>query len=262
MNRASNHPLCHTGVSRRVFRVRSLALEFATAASLILSLALATRAETVLGPHDPDAEQGSVPTSYWFTGAIGAGFVDTHDASNPYSGSYDFKVGNTVASTPFTGGNYGDFRSLAFSLGPTAQGNQPIDFSFAFELPGAVTAGDDILAELIFYERYGTGGGGDGYVGEYNVQLGSSSGNSSMTGYSIFSHGGIVAPSTADFAAVRFTANIFLPWSSGAAFFDSISVTTSPAAVPEINPTSMGNTLAFVTGLLALLERRRHSSRR
>lgn len=239
--------------------VETLVRRSASAVAVLLLLVLPTSAET-LGPLDPDAEQGSFPTSYWFTGASGAGFVDTHDPSNPYTGSYDFKVGNTVASTPFTGGNYGDFRSLAFSLGPAARGNQPINFSFAFELPGVVNAGDDMLAELIFYERYGNNGDGDGYAGEYNVQLGSTSGDSSMTGYSLFSHGGIIAPSTADFAAVRFTANIFVPWSSGAAYFDSLSVTTAPSAVPEIDPTSMGSALALCAGILAFIEQRRRAA--
>jgi len=232
---------------------------FAVVSLLMTCLTTTARGETFLGPLDNDAELGSVPISYWFTGASGAGFVSTHDSSNPYNGSYDFKVGNTVASTPFTGGNYGDFRSPVFVLGPAARGNQPINFSFAFELPGVAAPGDDMLAELIFYERAGSNGDGDGYVGEYNVKLGSTSGNSSMTGYALFDHGGIIAPSTADFAAVRFTANIFTPWSSGAAFFDTISVTTAPSPVPEIDPSSMGSALALFAGVLAFIEQRRRS---
>lgn len=242
-----------------IARVKTLACQVAAAAAVILLLVMPTRAET-LGPLDPDAEQGSFPISYWFTGVSGAGFVSTHDSSNPYTGSYNFKVGNTAASTPFTGGNYGDFRSPVFLLGPASRGNQPINFSFAFELPGVVNAGDDMLAELIFYERAGNNGDGDGYVGEYGVQLGSTSGNSAMTGYSVFSHGGIIAPSTADFAAVRFTANIFVPWSSGTAYFDTISVTTAPTPVPEIDPTSMGSALALCGGILAFIEQRRRAT--
>lgn len=223
---------------------------------LLASISPNARAE-VLGPLDPDAEQGSSPVSAWFTGASGAGFVNTHDPSNPYTGSYNFTVGNTFASTPFTGGNYGDFRSLVFSLGPAAKGNQPIAFSFAFQLPGAVAAGDNILAELIFYERYGSGGNGDGYVGEYNTSLGSASANSTMTSYTVFSHGGIVAPATAEYASVRFSANIFVPWSSGTAFVDSISASTEPNSVPELDPNSFTAAIAMCAGALALMERRR-----
>ena len=236
--------------------VRRLAL----VAFFFAALTTITRAE-VLGPLDPGAEQGNTPSS-WFYGSSGAGFVDTHDPSNPYTGSYDFKVGNTAPSTPFTGGNYGDFRSLAFSLGSAAFGNQSISFAFAFELPGAVTSGDNILAELIFYERYGTNGDGDGYVGEYSVNLGSSSGNASMASYATFTHGGIVAPATAEYASVRFTANIFVPWSSGTAFFDDISVTTEPTPVPEIDPASAVCALSLCAGFVGLIERRRRPAAR
>lgn len=225
-------------------------------ALLLGSLTPPVRAE-VLGPLDPGAEMGTVPVSYWFTGASGAGFVDTHDPSNPYTGSYDFKVGNTVASTPFTGGNYGDFRSPVFPLGNAARGAQPITFSFAYELPGPVTTGDNMLAELIFYERAGANGDGDGYVGEYDVGLGDDSGDTSMTSYALFTHGGIVAPATAEWGAVRFTANIFQAWSSGAAFFDDISVTTTASQVPEIDPSAMRGALAVCVGGLAVIERRR-----
>lgn len=220
-------------------------------------LALPTSAGTFLGPADPGAEQGSYPFNSWFTGASGAGFVDTHDPSNPYAGSYDFKVGNTVASTPFTGGNYGDFRSVAFALGDAAHGNQPISFGFAYQLPGAVATGDNLFAELIFWQSYGNNGDGDGYLGEYNVALGSSSGDTSMATYSLFSHDGIVAPAAAEFAAVRFTANIFIPWSSGTAYVDQISVVTYAVGVPEIGIESLGTTLALIGGVLALGERRR-----
>lgn len=234
-----------------------------TVPSLIMAAVFATalvspsRGE-VLGPLDGDAEQGTLIP--WFTGASGAGFVDVHDSSNPYAGSYDFKVGNTVASTPFTGGNYGDFRSLVFALGAAAKGNQPITFTFAYQLPGAVASGDDILAQLIFYENYGAGGNGDGFVGQYDVALGSSSGNSAMAAYAPFTRGGIVAPATAEYASIRVSANIFLPWSSGSAYFDDFSVTTQPNSVPELGSASLGSACALCAGVLALLERRRRAA--
>lgn len=244
-------------MSRRPFRtVATTVPSLIMAAAFVTALVSSARGE-VLGPLDGDAEQGTLIP--WFYGASGAGFVDTHDPSNPYAGSYDFKVGNTVASTPLTGGNYGDFRSVAFSLGAAAKGNQPITFAFVFQLPGAVSSGDDILAELLFYEGYGAGGNGETYVGEYNVSLGSSSGNSAMTSYSPFTHGGIVAPATAEYASVRITANIFVPWSSGTAYFDDFSVTTQANSVPELGSASLGSAWALCAGVLALLERRRRT---
>lgn len=221
----------------------------------------AARAE-ILGPLDPGAEAGNVPTSYWFTGNSGGGFVNTHDPSNPYTGSYDFKIGNTVASTPFVGGDYADFRSPVFLLGGAARGSQPITFAFAYQLPGVVSSGDNMLAQLIFYERAGVNGGGDGYVGGYDVSLGSASADSTMSAYTVFTHGGIVAPATAEYASVRFSANIFVPWSSGTAFFDDISVSTQANVVPEIDPAAMGSAIALCAGALAAVERRRRPTGR
>ena len=221
---------------------------------LMIGLTMTARGETFLGPIDAE-----VPGGWWFTGTGGAGFVNVTDTLNPYQGTYDYKVGNTTANASLPGTNYADFRSFVFALGPAAHGDQPINFSFAFDLT-PVIPGDDIFVQLNFFENAGTNGAdGGGYAGEYNVKLGSSSGNTLMPGYALFSHGGIIAPALAEYASVRVSANIFTPWSSRAAFFDAISVTTAPSAVPEIDPSSMGSALALCAGVLAFIEQRRRS---
>jgi len=225
---------------------------FAVVSLLMTCLNTTARGETFVGPIDAE-----VPGGWWFTGFGGAGFVNVNDTLNPYQGTYDYKVGNTIPNASLPGTNYADFRSFVFALGPAAHGDQPINFSFAFDLP-TVIPGDDIFVQLNFFQNGDTSDGG-GYVGEYNVKLGSSSGNTVMPGYALFSHGGIIAPALAQYASVRVSANIFTPWSSGAAFFDTISVTTAPSPVPEIDPSSMGSALALFAGVLAFIEQRRRS---
>jgi hypothetical protein len=180
--------------------------------------------QIILGPPDPGAERGG----QWYNGTNGAGYRLIDD-TDPNRGNNDFTLGNKTAGQE----NRADWRSRLFSLGPAAGGAEPITFSFAYKLPGEVKPGDDIAVFFRFFDDTGRN-----FLGQQFIPLGSSSGDSEMTGYKTVTLTGIRALKNATGvrlpkgartakADIWVTCNIFSPWTSGDARFDDFSVMTS-----------------------------------
>jgi MYXO-CTERM domain-containing protein len=213
----------------------------AALAMLILAAPAANAAAVFLGPDNPGAEAGN---TNWFTGAGGGGSSGI-DATDPASGTQDFQLAQTITSAP-NGGNQVDWRSASFLLGPATNGAQPVDFSFAYKLPNTVNAGDNIRVQLRFFQ---TNAGGV-FLGENNIVVGANTNDSGMTGYKTITATGITVPANAHSADIRFSANIFEPWSSGTGRFDDFSVSTAP------EPTATAALGMLGAGLLARARRR------
>ena len=182
--------------------------------------------QIILGPPNPGAETGG----QWYSGTNGAAYLSV-DNTDPNSGNNDFTLGNITAGTE----NRADWRSRLFSLGPAAGGGEPITFSFTYKFPGKVKSGDDIAVFFRFFDDTGKN-----FLGQQYIPLGSSSGDSEMTGYKKVTLTGIRALKNATGiqlpkgartakADIWVTCNIFSPWTSGDARFDDFSVTTIPA---------------------------------
>ncbi len=167
-----------------------------------------------LGPANPGGETDRK----WYNGSAGnaVSFIDHTDAA---SGVGDFTLTNSIADKA----NNADWRSVNFPLKLAAAGARPIRFSFAYELPERVNAGDNVEAELRFFDK-----SGGHLIGEKSILVGADTGDSNMTGYKNIVIAGIHAPPGAETADVRVDVNLFHPWTSGAARFDDFSVTTSP----------------------------------
>jgi hypothetical protein len=176
--------------------------------------ATSARAQVVLGPDNPGAENGD---TNWFTGTAGTGHSNI-DNTDPGSGTQDFELGVNA------GGGNADWRSLFFLLGPATNGAQTVNFSFKYKLLNAVNAGDNMRVQLRFFQ---TNAGGI-FLGEQNVLVGSATGDSSMSAYRTSTTSGIVVPANAHSADIRFSGNLFEPWTSGTGRFDDFLVTTAP----------------------------------
>jgi hypothetical protein len=187
--------------------------------------ALSAPKQILIGPPDAGAEQGG--QWYYGTNAAAYLFVDTSD---PNSGNNDFTLGNKTAGTE----NRADWRSQLFKLGPAAGGTEPMTFSFAYKFPGKINAGDNIAVFFRFFDETGTN-----FLGQHYIPIGSSSGDSEMTGYKTATFTGLRALKNATgirlpkgartvTADIWVTCNIFSPWTSGDARFDDFSVTTLP----------------------------------
>jgi hypothetical protein len=107
-------------------------------------------------------------------------------------------------------------------------------FSFAYKFPGKINAGDNIAVFFRFFDETGTN-----FLGQHYIPIGSSSGDSEMTGYKTATFTGLRALKNATgirlpkgartvTADIWVTCNIFSPWTSGDARFDDFSVTTLP----------------------------------
>ena len=182
--------------------------------------------QILLGPPDGGAEQGD----QWYFGTNDAAYLFV-DNSDPNRGNNDFTLGNKTAGET----NRADWRSQLFKLGPAAGGAEPMTFSFAYKFPGKVNAGDNIAVFFRFFDETGTN-----FLGQHYIPLGSSSGDSEMTGYRTATLTGLRAVKNATgirlpkgartvTADIWVTCNIFGPWTSGDARFDDFSVTTQPA---------------------------------
>jgi hypothetical protein len=207
------------------------------AAGAISIFAARASAQTVLGPDNPGAENGN---TNWFTGTSGTGH-STIDTTDPATGTQDFELGVDA------GGGNGDWRSASFLLGAATNGAQTVDFSFKYKLLNAVNAGDNMRVQLRFFQ---TNAGGI-FLGEQNVLVGAATGDSSMNAYRLSTTTGITVPANAHSADIRFSGNLFEPWTSGTGRFDDFSVTTAP------EPASLA-TLGVVA--LGLLTRRRRDN--
>jgi len=200
---------------------------FIAAAMCVVNLpAWSAPKQILLGPPDDGAEIGGE----WYSGTNGAAYLFV-DNTDPNHGANDFTLGNKIAG----GENRADWRSQLFSLGPAAGGAEPMTFSFAYKFTGKVNPGDNIAMFFRFFDDTGTN-----FLGQQLILIGSSSGDSEMTGYKTATLTGVRALKNA--TGIRFpkgartatadiwvTANIFQPWSSGDARFDDFSVTTLPA---------------------------------
>jgi len=176
---------------------------------------MASARRQFLGPANSGAESefGS-----WYNGALGGGFVAT-DTDDPASGLSYFRIGITnAASYPV---NHADLRSVMFPLGRPGKNHGRFTFSFTYKLPEAVKPGDNIEVNLRFFDESETN-----FLGQKTILVGSSSADSEMTDYKTIATNNIVAPDGAAKADVWVVANIFDPWTSGAAQFDDFSVTT------------------------------------
>ena len=207
--------------------------------------------QIILGPPDPGAELGG----QWYNGTNGAADLFL-DATDPNRGGYDFTLGNTTVGKE----NRADWRSQLFSLGPAARGAEPITFSFACKLPGQVKPGDDIAIFLRFFDDSGTN-----FLDQVPVMIGSSSGDSEMSGYKIVTLSGLrahknIRGARATAADIWVTCNIFKPWSSGDARFDDFSVTTiKPSRLPAILISATILLVVVAAALLVYSGRRRTS---
>ena len=194
--------------------------------SVVAFSAVSAPEQILLGPPDGGAERGG----QWYSGTndMAYRFVNNTD---PNSGERYFVIGNKVAGDT----NRADWRSQLFRLGPAAGGAEPMTFSFAYKFPGKVNPGDDIAVFFRFFDETGTN-----FLGQHSIALGSSSGDSEMTGYKTVTLTGLRAlknatgvrlpkGARATTADVWVTCNIFEPWTSGDARFDDFSVTTVPA---------------------------------
>lgn len=187
--------------------------------------ALSAPKQILLGPPDGGAEQGD----QWYYGTNGAAYLFFDDA-DPNHGGNDFTLGNKTAGEE----NRADWRSQLFSLGPAAGGAGPMTFSFAYKFTGKVNPGDNIAVFFRFFDETGTN-----FLGQHYIPLGSSSGDSEMTGYKTATFANLRAVKNATgirlpkgartvTADIWVTCNIFGPWTSGDARFDDFSVTTLP----------------------------------
>lgn len=174
---------------------------------------LATAAPIRLGPPEPGAEHGF---DGWYYGTNGAAWVAMDD-SDPASGNYDFTLGNRTVGEQ----NRADWRSWIFPLGPAANGARPITFSFACKFPGSINGRENMQVYLRFFDAAGTN-----FFGQKIYRVGFNTGSSNMPNYQTFTFTDIRAPRQARTADVWVTANIFVPWTSGAGHFDDFSVTT------------------------------------
>ena len=200
-------------------------IRIATAMCVVTLPVWSAPKQILLGPPDAGAERGGE----WYSGTNGAAYrsVDDTDAN---TGANDFTLGNKTAGAE----NRADWRSRLFSLGPAAGGAEPMTYSFAYKLPSKVNAGDNIAVFFRFFDETGTN-----FLGQHYIPLGSSSGDSEMTGYKTATFTGLRAVKNATgirlpkgartvTADIWVTCNIFGPWSSGDARFDDFSVTTLP----------------------------------
>lgn len=202
--------------------------------------------QILLGPPDPDAEQGM---DEWNHGTSGTGYQSI-DNTDPASGAGDFTLGNTNAARE----NHADWRSQIFPLGPAAAGAQPVTFSFSYKLTDTVNDGDNIRVQLRFYDK------ANNFIGQNEYLVGSGSNDSEMTRYKKLTYTGIRAPRRAQGADVTFSANFYDVdrWSSGTARFDDFSVTTT-SPFPLFRISVVLAILLLIGGLTARLMRYRNS---
>ena len=172
-----------------------------------------------LGPPDSDASSAG---ANWFAGANGGGSVSVDFNDPATNGGCDFVISNTVAGKE----NNASWRCPNFSLGPAAGGARPITFSFAYKLENPVTAGNNILVMLRFFDSTGTN-----YISQRTIQVGAHTSDSAMTSYRTITIPGILAPPKARTADIWIDANDFDPWVSGTGRFDDFSVTTVPRSL-------------------------------
>ncbi|HEY1717425.1 MAG TPA: hypothetical protein VGH42_03920 [Verrucomicrobiae bacterium] len=200
--------------------------------------------QVLIGPPDPDAEQGM---DDWNHGTGGTGYQSIDD-TDPSTGADDFTLGNTNAARE----NHADWRSQIFPLGNAAAGVQPVTFSFSYKLTDTVNDGDNIRVQLRFYDKAGN------FIEQNEFLVGSSSKDSEMIHYKKLTFAGIRPPRRAQGADVTFSANFYDidRWSSGTARFDDFSVTTA-SRFPLFKGVVAPMLLLLVAGLIAWFIRQR-----
>jgi hypothetical protein len=186
----------------------------------------------------------------WLTGANGAGFTGV-DFNDQAEHGCDFVISNTVAGRE----NNGDWRCVPFSLGAAAGGARPITFSFAYKFENPVIQGDSIHVQLRFFDATGTN-----FISERVIPVGTYAADSSMTGYRTITLKGIHAPRKARTVDIWVDANLFEPWVSGLARFDSFSVTTEPRSLLFKTGVAVGVLMGIGGLTVALINFRRRSA--
>lgn len=175
---------------------------------------MGTARRVFLGPANSGAES---EFANWYSGVLGGGLAAI-GSDAPATGLSYFKIGITnAAAYPV---NHADLRSVMFPLGRPGKKHRPLTFSFAYKLPEAVKTGDNIAVDLRFFDESETN-----FLGQTAILVGSSTADSQMTDYKTMTVSNIFAPGGAAKADVWVVANIFDPWTSGAAQFDDFSVT-------------------------------------
>jgi len=167
---------------------------------------------TLLGPLNPGAEEGS---EHWFHGTSGDGSLRT-DHVDPAAGAGDFTVENANSNRQCSA----DWRSAAFALGPATNGALPLQFSFAYKLPGPVRDGDNLRVQLRFF------GPATNFLDQKVFLVGTRTHDSAMTGYKTITADAIPVPAGAWFSDLTIGANQYDDcWSSGIGRFDNLIVT-------------------------------------
>ena len=213
-------------------------------ALLVATFAIATitasgKEQIFLGPPDSDASSAG---ANWFSGVNGGGSVSVDFNDPATTGGCDFTLSNTVAGKE----NNASWRCPNFSLGPATGGARPITFSFAYKLENPVTAGNNIVVVLRFFDSTGTN-----YISQRTIQVGAHTSDSAMTSYRTITIPGILAPPKARTADVWIDANDFDPWVSGTGRFDNISVTTTPRSL--LFKAGVGAAILLAVGALTVL---------
>jgi uncharacterized protein (TIGR03435 family) len=174
---------------------------------------LVERKQTLLGPLNPGAEEGS---EHWYHGMNGDGvmLIDHTDAA---SGESDFAVENSS-----TNGDNAEWRCETFSLGPATNGIRPLTFSFDYKLPRPVNDGDNMRVQLRFFDQ------NTNFIDQKIFWLGTRSHDSAMTTYKTVTTDNIQPPAGARLCDITLSANLYDDrWSSGVGRFDNILVTMS-----------------------------------
>jgi hypothetical protein len=208
-------------------------------ATFAITTTIASGKQIFLGPPDSGASSAG---ANWFSGANGGGSVSVDFNDPATTGGCDFTISNTVAGKE----NNASWRCPNFSLGPAAGGARPITFSFAYKLENPVTAGNNILVMLRFFDSTGTN-----YISQRTIQVGAHTSDSAMTSYRTITIPGILAPPKARTADVWIDANDFDPWVSGTGRFDNISVTTAPRSL--LFKAGVGAAILLAVGALTAL---------
>ena len=208
-------------------------------ATFAITTTTASGKQIFLGPPDSGASSAG---ANWFSGANGGGSVSVDFNDPATTDGCDFTISNTVAGKE----NNASWRCPNFSLGPATGGARPITFSFAYKLENPVTAGNNIVVVLRFFDSTGTN-----YISQRTIQVGAHTSDSAMTSYRTITIPGILAPPKARTADVWIDANDFDPWVSGTGRFDNISVTTTPRSL--LFKAGVGAAILLAVGALTAL---------
>jgi len=195
-----------------------------------------------LGPVNPGAENitADFKPADWFFGETGGGFVNATPTSG-FNGTGGFGIGNQDTS----GDGTADLRSQEFLLGPAANGDEPVDFSFQYRfLTDFPSAGFPVGPMRVQLRFFGGAGNAD-FKGEQNIILDAVNDGTWQT----LDMPGIPVPAGANYGDIRVSVNVFEKGFIGGADLDNFSVSTVPEPVSAV--------LLMLGGVAIALRRRR-----